>query len=647
MKRILKAILAGALVLVMLPALVPCAPRAAASYTAPTDLVRIGIYTKESSGTKKTYPSANLQNVSGYGYGYEFGYYDGRTFVSLGATETVTDRVTVIKDKNVGYDIGSRTYDEGVESSIVVGCYHIRLETNYPDYASARAVADTFTSVNAFVRYENGGFYVLAGEFQSGQDARTVAEGLAISQNYTIDWGTANTVAVVQTGTNKILLEFDCGTKYNLAIRPLSTNGEKTLVYFKNDQYYGDFVYLRNTGGELTVVNYVNIEDYVKGVIPNEMTPSWPLEALKAGAVSARTYVMANLSKHKNLGMDICNQADCQVYHGRRKASDKTDQAVDETMGQYLTYQGALCNTFYYSSNGGASENIENVWNEAFPYLRGITDPYEAAEAHNISNYYWTVVYTGDELAKKLRSNGGYNCTTIVKFEITQFSDTGNVVKATLTDANGTKITLSKGECRTVLNLRSQRYTLGEGNAPPEPVTNYYVNSSEEAVSGTLSETYAIGSGGLTKLPEGAVYAITGKGTVEPVSGETEVPSGGASTAKKNFVINGAGWGHNVGLSQWGAYSMAKNYGLNYIDILTFYYTGTEIITSIPEPPPITDPVEPTEPTNPTDPTTPTDPTDPTTPTDPVDPTVPDGGEGQEASTEPAPTEQDVTVPTA
>jgi stage II sporulation protein D len=109
------------------------------------------------------------------------------------------------------------------------------------------------------------------------------------------------------------------------------------------------------------VVNFINIEDYVKGVLPYEMNPEWPKEALKAQAVAARTYTAAHLDdKHKSQGFDLCCEPDCQTYRGTNGASALSDSAVDETAGIYMTYDGAYADAYYHSSDGGATENSEN-----------------------------------------------------------------------------------------------------------------------------------------------------------------------------------------------------------------------------------------------------------------------------------------------
>jgi stage II sporulation protein D len=264
------------------------------------------------------------------------------------------------------------------------------------------------------------------------------------------------------------------------------------------------------------------------------------------------------------------------VYRGTNSASANSNSAVEGTTGQYLTYDDALCQTYYYSCNGGASENSENVWTAKLAYLRGVEDPYEARISGNISNYNWKVTFTGDQIATKLKSKG-YSCSTIVKFEITQFTEMGNVYKITFTDSNGKQFSFSKEATRTLLGLRSQRYTVN-GQTVTASSNDIYVNSSTGVLSGDLESSYAVGDSGTAQLPSGSVYAITGTGTIETVDGSSS--GSGVSASGKSFVINGSGYGHNVGMSQWGAYSMAKYYSKTYKDILGFYYTNSVISTS-------------------------------------------------------------------
>jgi stage II sporulation protein D len=287
---------------------------------------------------------------------------------------------------------------------------------------------------------------------------------------------------------------------------------------------------------------------------------------IKAQAVCARTYAIANLNKHKSDGFDLCTTEDCQVYDGLNKATDVTNAAVDQTMGKYLTYNGELCVTFYSSSDGGATENSENVWVKAIPYLRGVIDPYEADIASIAPNYKWTDTYTPVELTARVLRPRNYNIGQSSAWLYRSTQKTGNVYKITLTDSNSVSRSFTKGDMiRSILGVKSIHFTISGGTS-----TDIYVNSSSGTISGGLQNSYAIGSSGLTEiLGHNNVYAITGTGETGAVGTDPSAPA-----APGLFVIKGTGRGHSVGMSQWGAYSMAKFHGMTYDQILQFYFTG-------------------------------------------------------------------------
>jgi stage II sporulation protein D len=128
--------------------------------------------------------------------------------------------------------------------------------------------------------------------------------------------------------------------------------------------------------GALTVVNVLNLEDYLRGVVPNELSPvSFPqLEALKAQAVAARTYALRNRGQYQSKGYDICATPACQVYRGRSSEHPLTDQAVEETRGIIASYRGNLINALYTSTCGGHTENAVNIFEgeQEVPYLMGV-----------------------------------------------------------------------------------------------------------------------------------------------------------------------------------------------------------------------------------------------------------------------------------
>jgi stage II sporulation protein D len=153
-------------------------------------------------------------------------------------------------------------------------------------------------------------------------------------------------------------------------------------VRYNEKPYRGRLEVFANTKGTLTVVNVIPLEDYVRGVVPNELSPGgWPeLEALKAQAVAARTYAVSNLGRFSTEGYDLTPDTRSQVYGGRSTEHPLTDRAVSETRGRILTYKGAPVNALYTSTCGGRTEDGENIFGGApVAYLRGRECALEAA----------------------------------------------------------------------------------------------------------------------------------------------------------------------------------------------------------------------------------------------------------------------------
>jgi stage II sporulation protein D len=158
---------------------------------------------------------------------------------------------------------------------------------------------------------------------------------------------------------------------------------EQHPVRYNEKPYRGRLEVFANTKGTLTVVNVIPLEDYVRGVVPNELSPGgWPeLEALKAQAVAARTYAVSNLGRFSSEGYDLTPDTRSQVYGGRSTEHPLTDRAVSETRGRIVTYKGAPINAVYTSTCGGRTEDGENIFGGApVPYLRGRECALEAGE---------------------------------------------------------------------------------------------------------------------------------------------------------------------------------------------------------------------------------------------------------------------------
>lgn len=508
-------------------------------------------------------PSANLENS--VGSGYRLGYFDGSAqFTELGRISET--KISMLKTQNL-YLSGGVYGTSGGAGAQVIGCWHIRLPGSYGDFSAAQAAA---AASGGFPAWIDGTYQVRLGAYADEASARAAMTAAGISGEI-VGTGPSG-ISVLATGTDRILFQFDGGTHSVFGVMPDVTGEARPVTWFKGYKYYGGFRYERLNGGDITVSNLLELEDYIDCVISQEMSDAWPLEALKAQACAARTYALKRMSSagaHKDGHFDVCNSVHCQAYPGMKLTGGNTRQAVEETEGLVIRYNNALIDAVYSSSDGGATENAENVWYHAEPYLRGKTDPYEAAIASSIPNYNWTVTFTADELTTKLRASGR-SCAQIVDFRVTETTPTGNVKTITFTDAAGKSWSFQKESARTFLGLRSQRYTVtGSGGGGSTSSGGISVNGGNTRLESVLG-LYAIDGSGTT-----AQMSAVSPPRIITSSGVSQL-SGGAGSGGDTFLISGSGYGHNVGMSQYGANAMAKA-GYTYDQILHFYYTGVEI----------------------------------------------------------------------
>jgi stage II sporulation protein D len=152
-----------------------------------------------------------------------------------------------------------------------------------------------------------------------------------------------------------------------------SSEGASAPLRFNDRPYRGKIEVFANPRGALTVVNVIGLEDYVRGVVPNELSPGgYPaIEALKAQAIAARTYAMRNRGQFASEGFDLLPTIRSQVYRGLASEHPLSSRAVEETRGMVATYNGDPINALYTSTCGGRTENSENIFNDSVPYLRG------------------------------------------------------------------------------------------------------------------------------------------------------------------------------------------------------------------------------------------------------------------------------------
>ena len=533
--------------------------------------------------------NANLENNTGFGSGYRLGYFgDDLNFVELARTDAQETQITMIKTQNTW--VNGSSYSNSDNGGSAIGCYHVLLERGFSSYQQAASAASPYS--DGFVAWIEGEYQVRAGAYTSESAAQAAAQSLGGTTVGTSSYA----VNVTRTGSTQILFQFDGGAALSLGVMPDVTGADSVRTWFKGSRYYGGFRYERIGGGNLTVVNIVDLETYIKGVIPYEMSNSWPLEALKVQAVCARSYAYNNIhnSRHSSSHFDVCSTTDCQLYLGAGpttssyQANARTDQAVEETAGEYAWYAGQVIEAFYSSSHGGASESVYHVWGsslETYPYLCGVMDPYEADMDSKNSYSSWTVSYTSSELAQRLQ-NYGYNTSSGIASLTLTYSDLGNVIQVRVNYNNGESSTIKPNSTygiRSSFGVSSIHFTVnGQGSSSGSSSSSGILDVNG---SGTLEDqdSYVVisGSGTQNQVDREDLYAISGSGSVTSVGEGTDsssgTPSGTQVTVSGNsYTFQGGGNGHQLGLSQYGAWAMVER-GFTYQEVIEFYYPGTYV----------------------------------------------------------------------
>ena len=539
--------------------------------------------------------AANLENNSGYGAGYRLGYFDDAlNFVELGRTGADTTKLTVLRTCEIYYN--SAGYTDQVPSGDykTIGCYHVVLDS-YDTYQAA--LADSANHPGSFVAWISGQYQLRQGAYATKEEAVAAMETLG---GLEVKGTSAYAVNVVSTGSTKILFQFDGGSSTPFGVMPDVTGKSEVRTWFKGFRYQGGFRYERIGGGKLTVVNIVDLETYIKGVIPYEMNNAWPLEALKAQAVCARSYGYNKLQEHSHgaSNFDICTTEHCQVYRGvgsgvsNYQANERTDRAVEETSGMYALYDGKPIWAYYSSSHGGASEQIDLVWSsdfKKFPYIAGVVDPYEQEVAHLNSYSYWMKTWTKDELTKRLRARGYAVNTRVDSLDLT-YSERGNVIRVRVNYENGKYNDFTPKMdfgVRSLFGVSSLHFTInGQGAQAGAAQSSGQVMVNQTQTVDSTQPLYVLsGAGESSRLDAESLYVITAGGTVSQLLTEDGAQSKPNSTTPagtvvhvtgSRFVVEGAGNGHQLGMSQYGAYAMAEQ-GFTYDEIIKFYYTGVRV----------------------------------------------------------------------
>lgn len=283
-------------------------------------------------------------------------------------------------------------------------------------------------------------------------------------------------------------------------------------LWLQQRRYRGRLL-VRLEKGRLQAINRLGIESYLPSVVGAEMPPQWPLEVLRVQSVAARSYALRQL--RPEAPYDLKATVSSQVYRGLETETDSTRQAVNSTRSLVLTYANRVIDAVFHSSSGGYTENSGEVWPRQLPYLKSVADYDQGSPV-----FRWTKPLDELSLLNSFREIGGVN-----SIQPLQTTSTGRLTKVLVRGPEG-ELRLGAGELRARLGLRSTFVKFEQAPPAPAPL---------EALGDWL---------GLPPAPR--------------------------------LLAIGRGYGHGVGMSQWGAYGMAQQ-GQEFSHILRHYYSGTRL----------------------------------------------------------------------
>ena len=334
--------------------------------------------------------------------------------------------------------------------------------------------------------------------------------------------------------------------------------------------YRGIMEFVPASGGRVSAINVLSLEEYLLGVLPSEMGPGFHIEALRAQAVASRTFTFHQMRQGRHLaaGFDICDTTCCQVYRGAGTENDISTQAVFSTYGLMLFHNNQPILANYFSSSGGATENSEDVWFEARPYARSVN---EIAE-HN--PMVWERTFTWAQLTQAAAAqNAGIGQVTGVS--ISQLAPSGRVLNLTFHGTGGEWTALREVTIRNFFapiggSLPSRNFQIVGGlHTTPTVYVANSTTSGAQNVSSPLNSMQSVDSrGAISTVHMAYIYDGT---AVRRINSTPSIVSGGSG-----ITLRGRGWGHGVGMSQMGAEGMARE-GFSFAEILHHYFTGVEL----------------------------------------------------------------------
>jgi len=229
---------------------------------------------------------------------------------------------------------------------------------------------------------------------------------------------------------NSVALRNSAGKRLANCGRKLRAAGAGRIAIDGIGTYRGalETVPTESDPGSLNVVNALAVDQYVKGVIPNESPPSWPEEELKAQAIASRSFALT--TGVGGNGFDLYADTRSQVYEGLESEYARTNAMANATRGQVVEYDGEIAQTLFSACSGGHTESVENVFGTAIPYLVGVPDPFD----YHCPLHTWTLRFSGPEISAKL---SGYLKGKLKQVVVTKRGISPRIITAKLIGSGG------------------------------------------------------------------------------------------------------------------------------------------------------------------------------------------------------------------
>ena len=437
------------------------------------------------------------------------------------------------------------------------------------------ASADTPSSIRVYLR-----------RLQVEDTLRVTVKGQYATQDGRLSFSDGAKLVVVLRGDQLVLHTGQTAVVMGNSIKLVRCQSETPGYLLLNNgtgMYEGDLS-LDIVENAIRPILTINVEDYLLGVVPFEMGDSFPLEALKAQAVTARTYALRKSGSSD--AYDVEDTTNDQAYRGRTTSSPLSEQAVTETKGLCGVYRGALASCFYSASNGGQTELGQHVWPtdapDAYGYMDMRDDPYDLENRNSVVKRYTLQKKPGEKgigeaLHQALTAAMGEQLSALgveADGELVRFDEIQSVEAVTPKYDGDSRLMT---ELRFTVKISVRDYTFRQTPSPQLAASS--TPHADETPAPTATPAFSP----YRKVKEAVTVTL-------PIFTEAERAMGLSINVSQNelitvsdigsaFLIESRRFGHGVGMSQRGAEQMARQYGMTYEQILAFYYPGMGLVS--------------------------------------------------------------------